>query len=85
MWSVSVRPQAARDLDRAPERVRDEALDMLEALGDDPNAVGAAPMRGRRGLYRVYLGEGYRMVYHLEPASQQVAVLRIAHRSTVYS
>lgn len=83
-YEVVMRPSAARDFDRAPERTRARLAPVLRALADDPRPPGVKALKGRlRGMYRVRVGR-WRIVYRVDEEAGVVSVAQIALRDSVY-
>ena len=81
-WRLVVTGPAARDLDRLPDKAFGAVLGSLEAIARE-RRVGK-PLRfelegawvARRGPYRV--------IYRIDDARREVAVVAIDHRRDVY-
>ena len=83
-FEVVMRPSAARDFDRAPERTRARLAPVLRALADDPRPPGVKALKGRlRGMYRVRVGR-WRIVYRVDDDEGIVSISQIALRDSVY-
>jgi mRNA-degrading endonuclease RelE of RelBE toxin-antitoxin system len=63
--------------------LRDEILDTLEAMQEDPFAL-AQPLRSRNDYYRIRFGV-HRLIFRVFPEKRLVLVTRIAHRSSAYA
>ena len=82
-WTIEVLPSARRALRRLPSHLRDEILDALEALEEDPYSL-AQPLRGRNDYYRIRFGT-HRTIFRISPDKRSVLITRIAHRSDAYA
>ena len=63
MADVRIEPQAARQLDKLPTRIKVRMLKLLERLENWPDVSGAKPLRGElAGKYRMRTGD-YRLQF----------------------
>ena len=84
-YTVSITPAAERDLDELDDPVRQEAMETLAALEEDPFPAGSVLMRGYTNLYRIkFYREAYRIVYTISKKQQRVIIERVRPRGTVY-
>ena len=82
-WTVEILPTARRALRQLPAHLRDEFLDAMEAMQEDPFSL-AQPLRGRNDYYRIRFGV-HRMIFRASPEKRSVLITRIAHRSDAYA
>jgi mRNA interferase RelE/StbE len=82
-YTVLLSPRADRDRRGLPDQIRLRLRNALLALETDPRPISAAKLSGEHNRWRVRVGD-YRILYELNDASQQVLILRIAHRRDVY-
>jgi mRNA interferase RelE/StbE len=84
-YGIEMAPGVDKHLRRIEKATRLRLAGVIELLGMNPRPPGAKMLRGgERGLWRVRVGD-YRVVYTIEDAKLIVLVIRIAHRSDVYS
>ena len=81
-YSVLVRPSAAKELERLPDKPRRQIAKRLRALAEHPRPAGCEKLTGE-DLYRIRQGD-YRVVYSIEDAALTVLVIRIGNRREVY-
>lgn len=78
---VVLTKEAEADFVRLPATIQARVTHVLERLTAWPSVSGAKPLRGDlKGHYRIRTGD-WRVIFHVE---NNVIVVRIAHRSTVY-
>jgi mRNA interferase RelE/StbE len=82
LWTVEVLPSAQRALRQLPASLREEILDTLQALQEDPFPF-SRQLYGRADYYRIRFGV-YRLIFRLSVEKRSILVTRIAHRSEVY-
>jgi len=81
-YSVLIKPSAAKELERLPEKLRRQLAKRIQALADNPRPVGAEKLTGE-DLYRIRQGD-HRVVYSIADAVLTVLVIRIGNRRDVY-
>ncbi len=83
-YSVKVTPQAARDLQRLPQRVAPAVVEFIFGpLQDNPGRLGKPLRDDFEGLWSARRAD-YRVIYDIDEARGRIIVLRVAHRSSVY-
>ncbi len=84
-YELVVAGPAAKDLSEGlPEAVAVAAIELITGpLVDNPRRIGA-PLRDEYyGLWSARLGT-YRVIYRIDEAQRQVAVVRVTHRRHAY-
>ena len=81
-YSVLIKPSAAKELERLPDKLRRQVAKRIQALADNPRPVGVEKLTGEE-LYRLRQGD-HRIVYSIEDAVLIVRVVRIGNRRDVY-
>ena len=76
-YTVDLSPEAQKELRSLSGYARSAALVLLRGLRDDPRPLRSKELRGKPGLYRIWLLQKWRMVYVVEDELLQVRVLRI--------
>ena len=82
-YTVLLRPAADRDHRALSPDIRERILRALHTLETDPRPSGAVKLTGRLDRWRIRVGD-YRIIYQVDDSSDQVLVLRIAHRREAY-
>ena len=82
LWDVELASTADKQIGNLPGPGREEALDLLIDLAEDPFLPGAERLRHYNNRYKVRFGRGerYRMLYDVFAASRKVVVGRIELR-----
>lgn len=84
-WTIAVAKTAHRELNELPDAAREEAIDILVGLMDDPCPPDAEPMRGPPNRFRIrFHNQGYRLIYQVSEQKGRVIVLRARPRATAY-
>jgi mRNA interferase RelE/StbE len=84
-WELRVAASAERSLWRLPEKLATAIVEFMTGqLLEDPRRVGKPLARELSGFLAARRGP-YRIVYRLDESASIVEVVRIDHRSQVYS
>jgi mRNA interferase RelE/StbE len=81
--TVLLSPHADRDRCALPDQIRRRIREVLVALETEPRPSGAFKLTAASHRWRVRIGDR-RILYEVDDASQQLLVLRIAHRRDAY-
>jgi mRNA interferase RelE/StbE len=81
-YKLLFKKSVARDLRALPNGDVRKILRRIDALADDPRAVGCQKLSGRE-FYRVRQG-AYRIVYGIIDDQLIVHIIKVGHRSKVY-
>ena len=81
-YSVLIKPSAAKELERLPEKLRRQLAKRIAALAESPRPAGVEKLSGAE-LYRIRQGD-HRAVYSIADAVLTVLVIRIGNRRDVY-
>ena len=86
-WNVKLLESAEEELDQLPEGPRNEAIELLELLSEDPHSVVTGPLEGYADSYKIYFAsDRYRMLVRIRNKTLVVIVFRIRKRdSRTYS
>ncbi|PYV19194.1 MAG: type II toxin-antitoxin system mRNA interferase toxin, RelE/StbE family [Acidobacteria bacterium] len=79
------KPSALQDLRKLPKSLRKRILLKLDFFCASQNPLKfAKPMKDNRfGQYRFRIGD-YRIIFDLDPNTEEVIVLAVGHRKDVY-
>jgi mRNA interferase RelE/StbE len=81
-YNVLIKPSAAKELERLPDKVRRQIAKRIASLADRPRPIRCEKLTGE-DLYRIRQGD-YRVVYSIADAALTVLVVRIGNRREVY-
>ena len=81
-YSVSIKPSAAKELERLPRKDRRRIAQRVSALAGDPRPPGCEKLTGD-DAYRVRQGN-YRILYTIADDRLVVLVIKIGDRKAVY-
>jgi mRNA interferase RelE/StbE len=82
-YSVVLHREAYREILALPKKVRSQFREVTDGLQSDPRPPGAVPLKGRKGAYRIRIGD-YRLLYEVHATEIIVYVIGVAHRREVY-
>ncbi|MEZ4556888.1 MAG: type II toxin-antitoxin system RelE/ParE family toxin [Caldilineaceae bacterium] len=79
-WRIRISAGVRRSIAKLPTRIRDEVIDVLRDLRDDPRPAYSKPLgRELQGLRTIRI-DGWRLVYSVNDADQIVLVVAIRQR-----
>ena len=81
-YSVLIKPSAAKELERLPDKIRRQIAKRITSLADQPRPAGCEKLTGE-DLYRIRQGD-HRVVYSIADAALTVIVVRVGNRRDVY-
>ncbi|SRR5712692_3108293 len=75
-WDVEILPGAGRDFRLLPDPERDEALNIIEDMKEDPFLPGIEKVRSYNNRYKIRFGRGerYRLLADIFPESRRVLI-----------
>lgn len=82
-YSIFVKRSAEKELRKVPPKDLSRIIQKIKALSQHPRPAGCEILEGDDVLYRIRQGD-YRIIYEIDDALWQIAVLKIGHRSEVY-
>lgn len=82
-YNVTFKSSVAKDLRTIPNTDIKRILNRIDELAENPRAPGCIKLSGHE-LYRARQGN-YRIVYEIRDGELVVVVIKVAHRSSVYT
>ena len=83
MFKVSITSRAERELKRLDRPVKNRVVSAILALASDPHPHGCLKVRSEEGVWRIRVGD-WRVGYQVDDNTNEVLVIKIAHRSDFY-
>ncbi|MFH1371126.1 MAG: type II toxin-antitoxin system RelE/ParE family toxin [Planctomycetota bacterium] len=83
MYTVRVDRLAEKFIAEQNKKLRRRLFSEIQSLAANPRPAGARPITGRKGLYRVRVGN-FRIVYLVKDEELLVLVVRVGHRKEIY-
>lgn len=62
---------------------RGRVAEAILRLAEEPRPTGSRKISGRRGLYRIRIGD-YRVIYEVQHEVLVVLIIKVAHRREAY-
>jgi mRNA interferase RelE/StbE len=81
-YKLVIKPSAAKDLDRIPQKDLKRIIHRIQGLCENPRGPGSRKLSVQNN-YRVRQGD-YRIVYTIDEDSKVVLILKVGQRSDVY-
>lgn len=81
-YQIQIRKSAQKQLDKLPDEVAEQLLDVIEDLAANPRPQGCKKLKGRSG-FRVRKGD-YRIIYDIYDNVLIVDVIAVGHRRDIY-
>ena len=81
-YRLLIKPSAAKELERLPQKDRKRVVTRIRALSGQPRPLGCEKLTGH-DLFRVRQGK-YRILYEVQDQALLVTVFKIGHRRDVY-
>ena len=82
-YSVSLMPQAQKDLDSFSGKFLSKLENIILGLYDEPRPHNSKKLSGGGSKWRIRMGN-YRILYEIDDSKNLVKVYRIADRKEVY-
>ena len=76
-YTVELSPEAQKDLRSLSGYARGAALAILRDLKQDPRPLRSKELRGKPGVYRIWLLRKWRIVYAVDDDLLRVLALRV--------
>ncbi len=83
MYSVKITSRAEGELKRLDRPVKNRVVTAILALASDPRPPGCLKVRSAEAVWRIRVGD-WRIGYEIDDSLQEVAVIRVGHRSEFY-
>jgi mRNA interferase RelE/StbE len=84
-WTIRFYRSARRELRSIQdEDLKDEIIQAILALVEDPNPEDSIQLEGQHHLYRIRIGT-WRVVYSLSEEEKTVHITRVRHRQNAYT
>jgi mRNA interferase RelE/StbE len=82
-YRVVLHREAAREIQALSKKLRSRVGEIIDALSDEPRPPEAVALKGRKGAYRIRIGD-YRLLYEVHATEIVIYVIGVAHRREVY-
>lgn len=82
-YILAIRPAAQRAIEDLPREYQDLIVNKLDAISENPFAIGTRKIQGVDSGYRVRMGD-YRILYQVNELEEEVKIVTIRHRREAY-
>lgn len=76
-YQVKLTSLARKEVQELPTYVRAQALQSFKTLSSNPHPPRSKELRGKPGIFRIWLAGRWRIVYEIDDEAQLVIILRI--------
>ena len=76
-YQIKIIPLAEQEIRTLPAYVRAQARRLVPALAHNPRPSRSQELRGKQGIFRIWLAGRWRIAYHVDDAQQVVVILRV--------
>jgi mRNA-degrading endonuclease RelE of RelBE toxin-antitoxin system len=82
-YQLEVFTTAKAEIRSLPGYVRAQAKQAIAALAHTPRPRGAKELRGKPGVYRLWLAGRWRIVYTIDDDQQVITILRVRRKEQI--
>ena len=83
MYKISITNRAEKDLRKPDRSTRNRIVEAITSLANEPRPAGCRKIQSEEGVWRIRVGD-WRIGYMIDDASEEITVIRIAHRKEFY-
>lgn len=82
-YQIETVSEALAELKALPSYVRSQAISLIDQLADNPRPPRAKELRGKPGIYRIWLDGHWRIAYEIDDENQWVTIRRIRRKEGI--
>lgn len=82
-YHVEVAPELYAEVKRLPGYVRSQARQTFRDLAKNPYPDGAKELRGKPGVYRIWLAGRWRIAYKVNDEDKMVHIIRVRRKDSI--
>jgi mRNA-degrading endonuclease RelE of RelBE toxin-antitoxin system len=82
-YQIDLAEDARREVKTLPAYVRAQALNLFRELANTPRPDRSRELRGKPGIYRIWLAKTWRIVYFIDDENQVIIILRVRHKDEI--
>jgi len=83
MYKISITNRAEKDLKRLERSTKNRIVTTILSLAEEPRPAGCRKIQSEEGVWRIRVGN-WRIAYIIDVLSQEITIIRIAHRKEFY-
>ena len=82
-YRIELIPPARDEIRALPGSVREQALELVIALGDEPRPARARQLEGRPEIHRIWLAGRWRVAYEIDAEARRLLILRLRREGKI--
>lgn len=82
-YQIETTPEALSELKALPAYVKAQAIQLIDMLANEPRPPRAKELRGKPGIYRVWLAGQWRIAYEIDDANRTVLIRRVRSKARI--
>ena len=82
-YQIEILPSVYREIKGLPGYVRSQSYQLIDQLAQNPRPSRAAELRGKPGIYRIWLAGRWRIVYQIDDELKRVRILRVRRKEQI--
>ncbi|MGH9766960.1 MAG: type II toxin-antitoxin system RelE family toxin [Blastocatellia bacterium] len=82
-YRVEISPEAHKEIKALSGYVRSPAIEIISNLSADPRPPRARELRGKEGIYRIWLAGKWRIAYRIVEDEKLVEILRVRRKEDI--
>lgn len=82
-YQIELAEAARREIKALPAHVRAQALDIFRQLAHTPRPDRSRELRGKPGIYRIWLARRWRIIYTIDDADHLIIILRVRRKDEI--
>jgi mRNA interferase RelE/StbE len=83
MYSIELKPRAAKFIATRSKKIQRQLIAHIEALATNPRPAGFKLLYAKEKLYRIRSGN-YRIIYQIQNRKLLVVVVKVGDRKDIY-
>jgi mRNA interferase RelE/StbE len=83
MYKICITNRAEKDLRRLERSTKNRVVTAISSLTEEPRPAGCSKIKSEEGVWRIRIGD-WRIAYLIDASSQEITIIRIAHRREFY-
>ena len=82
-YRVEISPLAQKEIRSLPGYVRAQAIQLIDALAENPKPSRAKELRDKPNIFRIWLAKSWRIAYEVDDESKVIIILRVRHKESI--
>ena len=82
-YRVEISPLAQKEIRSLPGYVRAQAIQLIDALAENPKPSRAKELRDKPNIFRIWLAKSWRIAYEVDDESKVIIILRVRQKESI--